>query len=57
MTALEHLEEIQEGCLAQKDGCAHCPCHDGELCIWKQVLNTAPYEWNLKALEGVLYGY
>lgn len=56
MTTLEHLEKIQKECLAQKD-CTRCSCYDGELCIWKEVFNTAPYDWNLESLKGVLYGY
>ena len=56
MTALEHLEKIQRECLAQK-GCVHCPCYEKGVCVWEKAFQTAPYDWNLRILEGVLYGY
>ena len=56
MTALEHLEEIKKECLEHED-CSTCRDYNDRCCVWAIAFNSAPYEWNLKALEGVLYGY
>ena len=57
MTALEHLEAIQKECLEHENDCIYCPCYEKGICVWKKAFNTAPYDWNLEPLKGVLYGY
>lgn len=56
MTALEHLEMIKKECL-EHSGCVNCICYEDGVCVWKKAFYTAPYDWNLEPLKGVVYGY
>lgn len=56
MTALEHLEAIKKECLEHED-CSTCRDYNDKCCVWKTAFNSAPYDWDLRILEGVLYGY